>query len=303
MSDKLDLNSLQLFYDVVNAQSITRAAAGLGMPKSTISRKLTQLEQKVGTVLLKKGQRRLTTTEIGTVFYEHCRRVVEQVEQAGLDTLQLQTAMRGTLRVSIPVDFGVSWIGKAIAEFALAYPDLELEVDVNSRPVNPREDPYDLTIQLGPLKDTELIYRRIATLTRGVYASPEYLERRGVPRSVDELHRHDCIITTQQRADGIWTLRNQATHRFAQVEGKVVVNNISIAREMAVGHVGLSMLPNVMCANDLRTGRLQRVLKDWESPSVHATALVLSRKGMPSKVRAFLDFMSDRLGPDHRDAP
>ncbi|RYF47371.1 MAG: LysR family transcriptional regulator, partial [Comamonadaceae bacterium] len=95
MADKLDLNSLRLFYDVVNAQSITRAASELDMPKSTISRKLTQLEQQVGTSLLKKGQRRLTTTEIGTRFYEHCRRVVDEVEQAGLETLQLQTAMRG----------------------------------------------------------------------------------------------------------------------------------------------------------------------------------------------------------------
>jgi DNA-binding transcriptional LysR family regulator len=302
MADKLDLNSLRLFYDVVNAQSITRAANELGMPKSTISRKLTLLEQQVGTILLKKGQRRLTTTEIGTRFYEHCRRVVDEVEQAGLDTLQLQTALRGALRVSIPIDFGVSWIGKAIAEFVLAYPALELEVDVNSRPVNPREDPYDLTIQLGPLKDTDLTYRRIATITRGVYASPEYLQRRGVPLSVDELHRHDCIITAQQRLDGIWTLRNEATHRFANIEGKVVVNNISIAREMAIGHVGMSMLPNVMCANDLRTGRLQRVLRDWESPSMHATALVLSRKGMPSKIRTFLDFIADRLSLDQQQA-
>lgn len=302
MTAKLDLNSLRLYYDVINAQSITRAAAELGMPKSTISRKLSQLEQQVGTVLLKKGQRRLTTTEIGSRFYDHCRRVVEEVEQAEADTQALQTTMRGSLRVSIPIDFGVSWIGKAIAEFVRAHPELELEVDVNSRPVNPREDPYDLTIQLGPLTDTDLTYRRIATITRGVYASPEYLARRGVPRAVDDLHAHDCIITAQQRQDGIWTLRNATTHRYASIHGKVVVNNISIAREMAIGHVGMSMLPNVMCANDLRTGRLQRVLTNWESPSMVATALVLSRKGMPTKIRAFLDFLSERLSLDQRDS-
>lgn len=298
MAEKLDLNSLRLFFDVVNAQSITRAANELGLPKSTISRKLTQLEQHMGTALLKKGPRKLTTTEIGARLYEHCRRVVDEVEQAGLDTLELQTEMRGALRVSIPIDFGVSWIGRVISEFVLAYPEIELEVDVNSRTVDLREEPYDLTIQLGPLKDTDLTYRRIATLTRGVYASPEYLARRGTPLAVDDLHRHDCIITAQQRLDGIWTLRNQATHRFATIHGKVVVNNISIAREMAIGHVGMSMLPNVMCANDLRTGRLKRVLENWESPSMHATAMVLGRKGMPSKIRTFLDFLADRLNVD-----
>ncbi len=301
MIEKLDLNSLQLFYDVVNAQSITRAAAELGMPKSTISRKLKQLEQRVGTVLLRRGQRKLATTEIGARFYEHCRRVVDQVQYAEMETSQLQTSMRGTLRISIPIDFGVSWIGRAIAEFALLHPGLDLEVDVNSRQVNPRDDQYDLTIQLGPLKDTDLTYRRIATITRGVYASPRYLEKHGTPLSVDDLHRHDCIITEQQRADGIWMLRNANNHRFANIEGKVVVNNILIARELTIGHVGLSMLPNVMCVGDVAASRLVRVLKDWESPSMHATALVLSRHGMPSKIRAFLDFLAERLNVLNQD--
>jgi DNA-binding transcriptional LysR family regulator len=300
MAERLDLNSLRLFYEVVNAQSISRAAAELGLPKSSISRKLGELERHMGTALLKKGPRKLTTTEIGARFYEHCRRVVDEVEQARSDSLTLQSEMRGVLRVSIPIDFGMSWIGRALAEFVQAYPEIELEVDVNSRTVDLREEPYDLTIQLGPIKDTDLIYRRLATLTRGVYASPEYLARRGVPLAVDDLHHHDCIITAQQRLDGIWTLRNQASHRFATIHGKVVVNNISIAREMAIGHVGMCMLPNLMCGNDLRAGRLRRVLENWESPSMHATAMVLSRKGMPKKIRAFLDFFSERLNIDDR---
>jgi DNA-binding transcriptional LysR family regulator len=297
-SERLDLNSLRLFYDVVNAKSITQAAAQLRMPKSTISRRLALLEKHVGSILLKKGPRRLTTTDIGAVLYEHCRRMVEEVEEAGLDASQMQGALRGRLRASIPIDFGIGWLSRAMAEFIHLYPDINLEIDVNSRAIDPREDPYDISIQLGPLKDSGLTYRRLATVTRGVYASPDYLAKRGMPQSVDDFQRHDCIVTEQQRQDGVWTFRNRAQHRFTEVVGKVVVNNIGVARELAIGHVGLAMLPNVMCRNDVRVNRLVRVLTEWESPPMHATALILSRKGIPNKTRVFLDFLADRLADD-----
>ena len=298
MSERLDLNSLRLYFDVVNARSMTRAAAELRMPKSTISRKLALLEQHVGSTLLKRGPRRLSMTDIGAVLYEHCRRVVEQVEEAGLEASQMQSALRGNLRVSIPIDFGNAWLSRAMAEFIHKYPDIHLEIDANSRVVDPREDPYDIAIQLGPLKESGLTYRRIATVTRGVYASPEYLSRHGLPRSVDDFKQHDCIVTEQQRQDGVWTFRNRSQHRYTEVIGKVVVNNIGVARDLTIGHVGLSMLPNVMCRNDVRAKRLVRVLTEWESPPMHATALILSRKGIPNKTRVFLDFLVASLADE-----
>jgi DNA-binding transcriptional LysR family regulator len=303
MHDKLDLNSLRLYYNVVNAGSITRAAEQLRMPKSTISRKLTQLEQDLGTILLKRGPKRLAMTNIGAALYDRWHRLVIEIEDVGLTAAEMQGELRGVLRVSIPVDFGISWISRAIAEFVQKYPEISLEVEVNSRAVNPREDPYDLTIQLGPLKESGLTYRRLATITRGVYASPAYLERRGMPRSVEDFAKHDCVITDQQRQDGVWTFRNQARHRFIEVNGKVMVNNIGIARELAINDVGLAMLPNVMCQNDLKSGRLVRVLTNWESPPAHATALILSRKGIPNKTRVFLDFLAERLSDDARAEP
>jgi len=295
MIDRLDLNSLRLYYEVVNAGSITKAAEQLRMPKSTISRKLTQLEQDLGAILLKKGPKRLTTTDIGAALYDRCRRLVIEIEDVGLATAEMQGELRGVLRVSIPVDFGISWISRAMVGFVHKYPDINLAIEVNSRLVNPREDPYDVTIQLGPLKDSGLTYRRLATITRGVYASPEYLAKHGMPRTVEDFGKHDCIITDQQRQDGVWTFRNQSRHRFIEVSGKVTVNNIAIARDLAIGGVGLSMLPNMMCQNDVKTNRLVRVLTNWESPPAEATALILSRKGIPNKTRVFLDFLADQL--------
>jgi DNA-binding transcriptional LysR family regulator len=298
MMQRLDLNSLVLFYEVVNARSITRAAEILRMPKSTISRKLTLLEQQVGGILLKKGQRYLVPTEAGTLLYNHCSRLVSEVDSAGLDTAELQSELRGTLRVSIPIDFGIAWLSRALAEFILKYPEIHLEVEVNSRLVNLRDEPYDLTIQLSPLKESGLTYRRLATVTRGVYASPAYIARKGMPSSIETFTDHDCIVTDQQRQDGVWNFvnkSNKAKHRLSTVDGKVVINNIGVARELAIGGVGLGMLPNIMCKNDVKANRLVRVLPDWEGPPMHATALILSRKGIPNKTRALLDFLSDRL--------
>lgn len=301
MNERLDLNSLVLFYEVVNAKSITRASELLRIPKSTISRKLTVLEDRLGGVLLRKGYRRLSTTELGATLYEHCARLVSEVDRAGKEATEMQEELRGTLRISIPIDFGISWLSRAIADFALRYPDIHLEVDVNHRFVTPRDDPYDVTIHLGRLKESGLTYRRLATITRGVYANPAYLAARGAPESIEDFQKHDCIVTDQQRQDGVWNMINRGNnerHRLVAVEGKIVVNNIGVARELAVSGVGLAVLPNVMCKNDVKTNRLVRVLTNWESAPVQASALMLSRKGIPNKVRAFLDFLSDRLSAD-----
>lgn len=301
MSERLDLNSLVLFYEVVNAKSITRASEQLRVPKSTISRKLSLLEQRLGGVLLRKGHRRLATTELGATLYEHCRRLVTEVDSAGIDAAEMQEELRGLLRVSIPIDFGISWLSRAIGDFSLRYPEIHLEIDVNHRFVTPRDEPYDVTIHLGRLRESGLTYRRLATITRGVYANPAYLASRGAPESVEDFHNHDCIVTDQQRADGVWNMisrSNSDRHRIVTVEGKIVVNNVGVARELAVAGMGLAILPNVMCKNDVKTSRLVRVLPNWEGAAVQASALMLSRKGIPNKVRAFLDFLSDRLSAD-----
>lgn len=295
---RLDLNSLVLFYEVVNAKSITKAAAVLRVPKSTISRKLTLLENQIGEALLRKGQRNVGTTEAGSILYNHCSRLVAEIDSARVYTAEHQSELRGILRISLPIDFGIAWLSRAIAEFVLKYPEIHLEIEVNSRLVNPRDEPYDLTIQLGPLKESGLTYRRLATITRGVYASSTYIARKGMPTSVGSLPEHDCIVTDQQRQDGVWNfvhIVNKTKHRLTSVEGKVVVNNIGVARELAIGGVGLAMLPNIMCKNDVKSNRLVRILPNWEGPAMHATALILSRKGIPNKTRAFLEFLSDRL--------
>lgn len=295
MTRKLDLNALLLFFEVVNARSISSASRKLDIPKSTVSRKLMFLEDQLGAVLFKKGGRTLAVTDIGQALYEHCERIAAEIEEAGLGTTRMQTELRGMLRVSMPVDFGTGWLSSAIAAFAVSFPDIHLVIDANSRWIDVSVEPYDVAVQLGTLPETHGGIRHLASIARGVYASPSFLERRGVPLSVDDFERFDCIVTEHQRAEGVWNFRSGLGVKVIDVVGRISVNHIGVARELVIGGVGLGILPNIMCLNDVRAKRLVRVLTDWESPSLQVSATFLGKRKESRRLRAFLDFMEAKL--------
>jgi DNA-binding transcriptional LysR family regulator len=295
MTRKLDLNALLLFFEVSNAGSISAAAKKLGIPKSTVSRKIQFLEDQTGATLFKKGSRKLTITDIGQTLYEHCERIAAEIEEAGLGTARMQSELRGTLRVSLPVDFGIGWLSSAIAAFAVDYPDIHLVIDANSRWVDVSVEPYDVAVQLGPLPESQGGSRHLASITRGVYASPEFLRRAGLPLNVEDFGRFDCVVTEHQQAEGVWTFRSAHGARIINVAGRITVNHIGIARELVIGGVGLGILPNIMCQNDIRAKRLTRVLTDWESPALQVSATFPGKRKESRRLRTFLDFMERKL--------
>jgi DNA-binding transcriptional LysR family regulator len=295
MPPKFDLNALMLFQEVVSSGTITRACANTGISKSTISRKLAQLENEVGSLLLKKNSRTLSVTDIGRTLYEYGRRIATDAVNAGLEMTEMQSTLGGTLRVSMPSDSGVAWLGRAVAAFAVQHPDIRLEIGLNNGMVDLIKEPYDIAIHLGPPPPSRLIYRRLATIARGIYASPDYLEKQGTPLTVEDLRRHHCVLTEQQRREGVWTFRNASRRRRVEVSGQAVVNSISLVRELLIGGVGVGLLNHALCRSDLAAKRLVRVLPSWESAPLQATALILSRDRIPRKTRAFLDFIALQL--------
>jgi len=298
METRIDLNSLLLFYEVVNASSITQAAGRLRIPKSTISRKLALLEEQMGTMLLRKSTRRLHTTDIGAAFYEHCARIAQEFEDARLQTSEMQTDLRGTLRVALPMDFGVVWLSHTVCEFSRLHPEIQFEIELSNRPVVLLEERFDIAIHLGPLQESRLISRPVGRLRRGVYASPGYLKRRGIPGSIEDVGTHDCVLTEIQRREGIWSFRKRSRDRTVEISGKLIVNSTALARELVIGGMGLGVLPNLMCINAVRSGRLVRVLTEWEAPSLQANALILNRSRIPQRTRVFLEFMASALASD-----
>jgi LysR family transcriptional regulator, regulator for bpeEF and oprC len=302
MTKKFDLNAMLLFYEIVNAEGINRAAAKLKLPKSTLSRKLATLERQVGALLVKRGTRKLTTTEIGQNFYEHCGRIIEEMNTASSQAFEMQTQVRGTLRVSMPIDFGVSGLSRLISGFVQKYPDVSLALDANNRWVDVTEEPYDVAIHVGnSTKNSQLPARPVAVLNRGLYASPEYLARRGVPRRMEDLQDHDCIVHGGQTQEGVWSYRDSSGNRM-DIAGRVTVNNIGVARELVIGGCGIGVLPNLMCQRDVEASRLRRVLRERSIPRLSATATFVSRGQTPRRTRLFLDFLAERLVAEEQDS-
>jgi DNA-binding transcriptional LysR family regulator len=211
--------------------------------------------------------------------------------------------VHGTLRIRLPLEFGAAWLGQAIAEFALGFTDIQLDVDASGRPVDLIDDAFDIAIAFGRPKPSRLTFRRLGTLPTGLYASPLYLQRRGTPDSVDELREHDCVVTEIQQREGVWAFRSQSRRRSVAIVGRHRVNSGRLARELVLGGAGLGVFPSLMCDRYVATGELVRVLPTWSSPPLEVVALILSRTQLPRKTRVFLDFIAERLASAATETP
>ena len=292
---QLDLNLLMLFMEIVSAGSISQAAARLEAPKATLSRKLRQLEQQVGAVLLKRGPHRLEVTEIGQALLQHCQRIAAEAADASALASEMQSQLRGTMRICIPFGLASTWVSQALARFALEYPDVRLTIHVTNSWVDVSEDPYDVAIYIGRVRNEHLPVRRLAELHRGVYGSPAYCERKGIPQKPADLVNHDCIALETQLRDRLWTFETPGANRSVTVTPRMTVSEIIAAREMAVAGLGYSILTHAVCEPDVQAKRLVRVLSDWQIPPVDISVTFLERRHMPLRIRAFIDMLAHAI--------
>jgi DNA-binding transcriptional LysR family regulator len=293
LSSRLDLNLLMMFLDIVNAGSISQTAIRLHMPKATLSRKLRQLEQQISAVLLKRGPHKLEMTEVGQALYQHCERIAAEAADASSIATEMQSQLKGAMRISIPFGIGNTWISQALARFALLYPDVKLTIHVTNRWVDVSEEPYDIAIYIGRVRNEHLPVRRLADLPRGVYASPAYLERSGVPKVPADLLRHECIALETQLSDGLWT--------FSTADGpttltpRMTSTDVMVVREMVAAGLGCAILTLPLTEPEVQAGRLVRVLPEWRIPPVPVVAMFLERRHMPQRIRAFIDLIAQAI--------
>jgi DNA-binding transcriptional LysR family regulator len=295
MKARPNLDALMLFHEVLSAGSMTRASESLRLSTSTISRQIARLESEFGTKLLKRNTRKLVPTDIGRDVYERCETIAQQLLALEDSTENSRSSLNGTLRVSMPSEFGSAWLGSAIARFSQQYPDLILEIDVHTHDVDLIESSYDIVIQFGDLKPSRLTSRRIATLTRSLYASPGYLERHGTPDTLVALAEHGFIFTDVQERERTLQVRGEGGRRLISPPRRASVNSMRLAREMIVGGAGIGLLPDVMAEKFVASRALVPLLAQSRWPTVQATALILAREGIPRKVRAFLDYVTGQL--------
>jgi DNA-binding transcriptional LysR family regulator len=298
MSDgNTDLNQLVIFAKVVETQSFTAAGRALGLPKSTVSRKVAQLEERLGVLLLERTTRKLSLTDVGAAFFERCARISTEIEEAEQAVTRTDRAPRGRLRIAAPAELASGLVADVVREFLLEHREIDIELELTDRVVDLLEEGYDLSIRVGPAPSSSGISRELGPHHRALVASPTYLERRGIPEQLEQLDRHDLLLLGNPRGAPTLELRGRGgQRRTITARPRLVVNCVEVLRDAAVAGLGIGMLPVACCVEELERGTLVSMLHDWtHAEAIHA-AYPTSRH-LSSKVRSFLDQLAARLDP------
>ncbi|MET3133247.1 DNA-binding transcriptional LysR family regulator [Oxalobacteraceae bacterium GrIS 1.11] len=291
----LDPSDLLLFARIVECGSFSRAAERVGLPKSTVSRRVAQLETTLGERLLQRTTRKLVLTEFGASLLEHARKVADETEAAGALAQHRQLAPGGRLRISMPADFANLWMGQVLAAFIRRYPQISLELDLSPRRVDLLAENFDLAIRMGVLPDdASLVARRVASSTLSLYAAPAYTSLRGLPEHPDDLFRHD-LLSLPPASHGLsrWILLRGKTRWERDVPIRLLANSPELLVRMAGTGVGIAASTDRFAESYLHSGELVRVLPEWRFPTVNGWVVFPGRRLMPAKTRVFLDMLEE----------
>lgn len=294
----LDPNDLLIFAYVAELGSFSRAAEKMGLPKSTVSRRLAGLEQRLGERLLLRTTRRQTLTEFGLQLQEHARQVVAEVDAVAALSERRQAAPTGRLRVSMPSDFANLVLADALAAFVAMHPGISLELDLSPRRVDLLGEGFDVAVRIGDLPDDALLVaRRLNVFSTGLYASTHYLAEHGHPATPEDLMNHDAVHLLGGNGEPVmWRLRQGDALWEGLPPGRITANSPELLIRLVRAGVGIAAVPDYFALPDVRQGTLHRVLPAWCLPSQAASAVFPGRKLMPAKTRVFIDMLQSTLG-------
>jgi DNA-binding transcriptional LysR family regulator len=290
-----DLNEMLVFARVVQSGSFTAAARELQMPKSTVSRKVTDLEERLGVRLLQRTTRTLGLTDEGRTYYDFSARILGEVDEAENAVGRLRGSPRGLLRVTTPLNF--DFMGAILADFVKKHTEVTLDVVATDRRVGLVEEGFDVAIRAGTLADSTLVARPLATVRRIVVVSPEYMKKRGRPRQPADLAEHDALVFGSGESPTTWRLQKGTTSVDVVVKPRIVMNDFDVLHDAALAGVGVAMLPVFRCCAGVRERRLERLLKDWCSPAATLYAVYPTARLLSPKVKAFVEHLQERFTP------
>lgn len=301
MNEPIDLhaNDLILFAHVVEAGSFTRAAEQTGLPKATLSRRLSELETVLGERLMQRSTRRLALTEFGERMLEHARRLTEEAEAASALARHRQRTPHGTLRVSLPPEFRDLSVVEVVTTFAAQYPDVRLQLDLSARRVDLVAERFDLAVRAAAQlpDDRSLVARRITTLQCGLFASPAYLQRHGTPQEPAELRVHAALpIVGSHGEPQSWRLTRGKTTWEGLPERTLAANSIGLQQVLAVRGLGIVGLSTRFAEPQVQAGALQRVLPQWCLPPTGVWCVTAGRRLLPKRTEAFIETLKAVLG-------
>lgn len=292
--------AMSVFARVVEAKSFSAAATRLGTSKSRVSRLVSALESSLSVKLLNRSTRKLSLTEAGALFYEHCARIVEEAALAEARVTRAQSEPAGLVRVTAVPAFATRYVLPALAELHQRHPKIRVKLScTNRRSLDLGDEGFDLGIRIAAHDlDPKLVARKLARNRAVLCASPAYLDRHGTPRRVEDLRQHECVIFPPTAPKGVWTLQRAGRKHSVHVAGALETDDMEAVHAAVAAGLGIGVLPLYMVAEALRQGRLVRVLRELEVASDSAIFLVyLPNRTLPSRVRVLIDFFVGRFAP------
>ena len=297
------LQSLSVFAKVVEQGSFARAADRLDLSASAVSRHVAELEAHLGVRLLNRTTRKLSLTESGQAFHERAVQLLADLEEAEVAVASSALAPRGTLRLTCPIAFGEWYVAPAIAAFAAQHPQLKFDVELSDRRVDLVEEGFDLAIRIGASPSQALIARRIGETQLVCVASPSYIARHGVPKVPQDLARQRCLVYSYQTVRDVWRFADaRGVEHVVRIAGPAMSNNGRFLAALAVCGMAISMEPDIMVRDELRSGRLVELLPGYRPPAIPIHAVYPSRRHLSAKVRAFVDFIATRFAGEALNA-
>jgi DNA-binding transcriptional LysR family regulator len=295
MKDRL--NGMRVFAQVVEAKSFSAAADKLGMSKSLASRHVSALERSLSVKLLNRSTRKLSLTEGGALFYEHCARIVQEAELAEQRLTQTQSEPAGLVKVTAVPAFAIRHVLPALSDFYQTYPKIQVKLFCSNRALDLQDEAFDLGIRVSFAPAPHLVARKLAVNRSVLCASPAYLERHGMPRRIEDLRKHQCVLFPALAPRGVWTFRRDGRKYPVQVGGVFETDEMDAVRAAVVAGLGISPLPVYMVADALRQGQLIPMLRKFQIVPESAIYLVyLPNRTLSSRVRALIDFFAERFG-------
>jgi DNA-binding transcriptional LysR family regulator len=291
----MDLNEINVFTSVVQAGSFTAAAKALGMPKSTVSRKVSDLEERLNARLLQRTTRKLSLTDAGRTYFDYGVRIVREIVAAESAVGSLQDKPRGLLRLTVGPNS--QWVAELLTDFMKRYPEVQLEVLSTGRNVELVEERFDVAIRAGALADSSLVARRLGNVAWFLVATPAYLKKRRRPRTPEELKDHDCLLFGSGANAATLRLENGDEHKEVAVSARLIVSDFDIVCAAAIAGLGIAVLPAFRCIEAVREHRLERVLVDWAPPTIPIHVVYPTARHLSAKVKTFVDYIQQRMTP------
>ncbi|NYJ14520.1 DNA-binding transcriptional LysR family regulator [Rhizobium leguminosarum] len=284
-----DLNDIAVFVTVARYGSFSRAAHSLGMPVSTVSRKVTSLEEQLGVTLLQRTTRKLSLTAQGSAYFDQCSEPLAHLIDAEQALTETQRKPEGLLKISVPVIFGQEVFYEFVSAFLKTYPEIRIDLFVTNLFLDLIAENIDLGIRFGELKDSSIVAQRLGKSVRYLVAAPDYMKGRALPSKPEDLKDHQCVLLNGRNGEAEWHLVSGRKSVRQQVSGPVSSRDFEAVSAFTYRGHGIGLLPSTYCHDEIRRGELVRLLPDWSSEEIFVHAVYPTRRFLPLRLQVFLE--------------